>query len=161
MLVVAAAALVALSTVPAALASASGVVISEFRFRGPTGASDEFVELLNASSADVDVSGWKLQACSATTGSATTRAAITAGTTLAAGQHALFTNTSYSGSVVGDFTYGTGIADGGGARVLTGDGAYVDGVASSAAPTSECREGTGLSLPTTDSDASLERKLGG
>jgi len=99
MLVVAIAALVALSSVPAALGSTSGVVISEFRFRGPAGASDEFVELLNTSLAAVDVSGWKLQGCAATSGAASARATLAASTTLAPGQHFLLAPSSYTGSV--------------------------------------------------------------
>jgi hypothetical protein len=156
-LAVLAAAVVA-GLVPApAPGSASGVVVSEFRFRGPTGASDEFVELVNAAAAAVDVSGWRLQACSATTGTASTRATIPAGTVLAPGQHLLFAHSGYAGAPAPDVTYAIGIADGGGVRLVTSDAAYVDGVASSAAPTSECREGTGLSLPITDSETSFER----
>ncbi|MBD0329803.1 MAG: lamin tail domain-containing protein [Thermoleophilia bacterium] len=144
-----------------AVASASGVVISEFRFRGPAGASDEFVELTNAGAAPVDVSGWRVQACSATTGAAATRATVPDGTTLAPGRHLLVAHTSgYTGAVPADLGYGTGIADGGGVRLVTPDGTFVDGAASVAAPTSQCREGTGLTLPTTDSDTSFER-LGG
>lgn len=45
-----------------AAGSASSVVVSEFRSRGPAGANDEFVELRNAGGAPVGISGWKLQA---------------------------------------------------------------------------------------------------
>ena len=41
-----------LLSVAQASASPNGVVISEFRFRGPAGGNDEFVELLNSSSGD-------------------------------------------------------------------------------------------------------------
>ena len=59
-------------------ASASGVVISEFRFRGPIGGNDEFVELYNTSSGPVDISGWKLQGCASATGVASDRATVPA-----------------------------------------------------------------------------------
>lgn len=160
-LVVLALVLLAAASPPPAYASASGIVVSELRFRGPAGASDEFVELVNAGGAPVDVSGWRLQACSASTGTAVTRATVPAGTELAPGRHLLVAHaTGYTGTVTADLTYGTGIADGGGVRLVTADGAHVDGAASVAAPTSECREGSGLALPTDDSEASLER-LGG
>src|SRR6185369_14622762 len=35
-----------------ASANASGIVISEFRVRGPSGANDEFIEIMNASAVD-------------------------------------------------------------------------------------------------------------
>ena len=35
----------------------------EFQFRAHEGGNDEFVELLNTSSAPVDISGWRLQGC--------------------------------------------------------------------------------------------------
>lgn len=43
-----------------ALASPNGLVISEFRFRGPAGAGDEFVELKNTSTNPVEISGYRL-----------------------------------------------------------------------------------------------------
>jgi hypothetical protein len=161
LLLVAIAALAAVAWTPPALASSSGVVVSELRFRGPAGASDEFVELVNGGPVAVDVSGWRLQGCSATTGTASARVTIPAGTTLAPGRHLLFANVNgFSGAVAADLTYATGIADGGGVRILAADGGYVDGAASSATATSDCREGAGLTLPTTDSTTSLERKGG-
>src|SRR4051794_37074749 len=92
-------------------ASTSGIVISEFRFRGPSGGNDEYVELTNTSVTAVDISGWKLQGCSSTTGAAGDRATVAAGVVIPAGGHFLFTNNAaggYSGSVPGDATYATG-----------------------------------------------------
>lgn len=147
------------------LASASGIVISEFRFRGPAGGNDEFVELVNAGSAALNISGWKLQGCSSTTGAASDRATIPPGITLGPGQHYLFTNGSssfgYSGSVPGDQTYSTGISDGSGARIVNG-ALVVDGVGGSGTAGTQCREGTGISgMPTTNGDNSYERSAGG
>ncbi len=70
-LLVVASTLVALVWATAASASPNGVVISEFRFTGPSGGSDEFVELLNTSSAPVAIGGWRLEGCAAASGAAT------------------------------------------------------------------------------------------
>ncbi|MHB1241869.1 MAG: ExeM/NucH family extracellular endonuclease [Gaiellaceae bacterium] len=147
-----------------AFASTSGVVISEFRFRGPVGGNDEFVELVNAGSSSVDISGWRLQGCSSSTGAASNRAQVPAGVTLAPGRRYLFTNSSasggpYSGAVPGDTTYGTGFSDGAGARITLADATTViDGVGGTGVGGTECREGTGISaMPTTNGDHSYER----
>src|SRR5262245_46870414 len=86
-----------LSLARPAAASTSGVVISEFRFRGPSGGNDEFVEIFNAGSSSVDISGWKLQGCASTDGTPGDRATVPGTTTLDAGQHFLFTNSAASG----------------------------------------------------------------
>lgn len=150
-----------LSLAPAS-ASESGVVISEFRFRGPDGGNDEFVELLNASGSAVDVSGWSLQGCASSSGSPSNRAVVPSGTTLASGDHYLFTNDNgYTGQVAGDTTYSTGISDTGGARIVDASGTAVDGVASSDGADDQCREGAGLNLPTSNGDNAFERKNAG
>ena len=59
-LVVIAAALVA---VPSALASSSGVVISQFRTRTAASQYDEYVQITNTTAASVDLSGWQLYDC--------------------------------------------------------------------------------------------------
>jgi len=106
----------ALSFVPfagPASASTSGIVISELRFRGPVGGNDEFVELTNTSAAAVDISGWKLQGCSSSTGAASDRATVAAGVAIPAGGHFLFTNAAaggYSGTVPGDAAYTVGFS---------------------------------------------------
>ena len=147
------------------MASTSGVVISEFRTRGPVGGNDEFIELRNASSAAVDISGWVLQGCaSGTPGNASARATVSAGVVLAPGQSYLFANPTspgYSGAVAPDQTYGTGITDFAannfaGIRLVAG-AVVVDGVGS---PQSPCREGTGFNTPAANGDNSFER-IGG
>jgi predicted extracellular nuclease len=149
-----------------ALASTSGVVISEFRFRGPAGGNDEYVELMNASTNPVDISGWKLQGCAAASGAASDRTTIPAGVVLQPAEHYLFVNNNasggYSGSVPGDRTYGTGIGDGTGARIVTAANAVVDGVGGDGIGGTQCREGVGIAgMPTTNGDQSYERGLGG
>lgn len=133
------------------------VTIAETRFRGASGAGDEFVEIRNVSTSPVDVSGWRLQACAATSGNPSNRATVPASTVLAPGMSWLFAHTGYAGSVAADQTYGAGIADGGGARILDADGTMVDGVASDSLPANQCREGTGLSFPTSSQDVSFHR----
>lgn len=157
-----------LSGLPVDQASASpnGVVISELRTRGPAGGNDEFVEFFNASASDVDISGYRLQGCASSSGAASDRTTVPAGTVLKPGQHFLFTNSGsggYSGSVTGDRTYSTGFTDfqasnASAARIVDAPGTVVDGVGS---PNSPCREGTGITTPTANGDNSFERKNGG
>jgi endonuclease/exonuclease/phosphatase family metal-dependent hydrolase len=144
-------------------ASASGVVISEFRTRGPVGGNDEFIELRNAGPAPVDISGWLLQGCaSGSPGNASTRATVDDGVVLAPGQSYLFANTAsagYSGTVEPDQTYATGITDFAttnfaGIRLAVDTTNVVDGVG---APNSPCREGTGFVTPGANGDNSFER----
>lgn len=145
------------TNVYAAAPPPSGVRIAEARFRGPGGASDEFIELVNVGSEAVDVSGWALQGCAATSGSPATRATVPSGTSLAGGQRYLIANNGYGGTVVPDLTYSTGIADTGGARIIDAAGAIVDGVGSSDGTDDQCREGAGLAFPTSDQDVSYHR----
>ena len=133
-------------------ASPSGVVISEFRARGPAGGNDEFVELFNAGATPVNVGGWQLLGCVAGTGALGARATIANGVSLAPGAHYLFTNSAasgYSGAVTGDATYSTGFTDFlannlSGIRLHDAVGGVQDGVG---APGSPCREGAGLVTP--------------
>src|SRR6476646_19840 len=143
--------------------SSAGVVISEFRVRGPNGGSDEFVELFNNSTTPIDVSGWKIKGSNnaATTG---VRLTITPGTTLKPGCYFLATNTStaggpYSGGVAGDQTYATGITDDGGVAITRADDSIVDQVGLSAG--SAFKEGPTLaSLGSSNLNRGYERKVG-
>jgi hypothetical protein len=140
----------------------AGVLISEFRTRGPNGAADEFVELYNNSDNPVDISGWKING-SNSSGTTGTRATISAGTTIPARAHFLATNstpsTGYSGTVAGNQTYTTGIADDGGVALLMPDNTIVDQVGMSTG--SAYKEGTVLTPLTTNTDQGYERKPGG
>jgi len=144
-----------------AYASPNGVVISEFRFDGPAGAGDEFVELFNTSAAPVEISGWRLEGCAASSGAPSTRTTVPGGIVLEPGDHYLFTNTAYSNTgVPGDATYSTGLANTGGVRIVTSAGVAVDGVGSSDG-VDQCREGAGLVLTGGSGDRSFERRNDG
>jgi beta-lactamase superfamily II metal-dependent hydrolase len=145
----------------------SPVVISEFRFRGPSGGNDEFVEIYNNSDGPVDISGWRING-SNNAGTTSTRATVPASTSLPARRHYLFTNSGtagYSGAVTGNMTYATGITDDGGVALLKAapDNTVVDQVGLSAG--SAYKEGNPLpNLGTTTAsnlNHSYERKLGG
>ena len=172
-LLTAAAALIALATLGASLgaapaaASVNGVVISEFRVRGSAGGNDEFVELRNAGSAPVNISGWRLEGCAAASGAASLRVAVGAGVVLAPGQSYLFANNGiagYTGAVTPDQNYSTGFTDflttnASGIRITDAGSVVIDGVGS---PTSPCREGVGFTTSATNSGTlSFERLLAG
>src|SRR5688500_17113792 len=159
--------LVAFVLLPASLAQAAPVVISEFRFRGPVGGSDEFIELRNTTAVPQAIGGWVVQGCNSG-GTVGPRATINAGVTLPPGGSYLLTNSSssggpYSGSVPGDQTYSTGIADNGGMRLENATGTIQDAVGSSSVVgTANCREAGGIvGIPTGNGDNSYERKAGG
>jgi hypothetical protein len=103
--------------------------VNEF-MTGVTGAAaDEFVEIVNAGSVSVDVSGWKLVYRSATGSSDTTLATIPAGTTIPAGGFYLFGGSGYSGTPAPDQNFGTGMAAAaGGVGLRNADGTLVDSV---------------------------------
>lgn len=155
----------------ASAAPSTSAVISQFRFRGPAGGNDEFVELQNVSGQPLLLAGFRLQGCDATAGVPTDRATVPAGVVLAPGQHYLFTNAQddtaispgYSGTVAGDQTYSVGIIDQGGVRLVSSEGATVDGVGSRTG-SNVCREGAGLAIPPSPpvfADNSFARKGGG
>lgn len=153
--------LVELVAATPASASPNGVVISEFRFRGPGGVSDEFVELRNISNMPVDVSGYRLQGCAASSGNPTNRATVPPATVLQPGQYFLFAGPNYSGATAGDAGYNSGISDQGGARIVDSAGNFVDGVGSASGAEDQCREGSGLDIPAAarpDNNYSFERR---
>ncbi|MBN2361899.1 MAG: lamin tail domain-containing protein [Deltaproteobacteria bacterium] len=136
------------------------VVISQFRTRGPNGAADEFVEIYNMTDAPIDIEGWKLNA-SNSSGITGTRATVPSGFFLPAHGYLLFTNSSmsggpYSGPVVGDLTYATGIVDVGGIALLDIIDTVVDEVGMSSS--SAYQEGTILQAQTANIDWSYQRK---
>ncbi|HEY5973197.1 MAG TPA: lamin tail domain-containing protein, partial [Geobacteraceae bacterium] len=152
-------------------ASPSGVVISEFRARGPDGGADELIELYNSSPDPVDISGWSLWQSNATGGppnslkDADGNAAFPAGTILRPGQHFLAANdNAYNGAVQADWAYTTGqITNNGGIALKNAAGQIEDATGMSDQVFTGYVEGTPLSpLPTPDEDQSYERKpLGG
>lgn len=138
------------------------VVISEFRTRGPSGGNDEFVELFNPTTTDVNIGGWLIKG-SNNAGSTSTRATIPVGTVLLAGQHYLVANTSlggYSGSTPPDLTYSTGFTDDGGIALTLSDGStIIDQVGMSTG--SAYKEGSPLAPLTANEDKSYQRPPGG
>lgn len=137
------------------------IVISEFRTRGPAGGNDEFVELHNVSNAPINIGGWKIRASNAG-GTVGTRVTITAGTMLGPGCFFLATNNAaagYSGAVLGNQTFNTGITDDGGLAVTLPDDTVVDAVGMSSG--SAFKEGTPLPPTGVNADRGIERKPGG
>ena len=134
--------------------SGLGVVINEFRTRGPAGGNDEFIELRNDSSGSVDISEWEIHGLN-NAGGTTKRRTIPSGTVLAAGCHYLLGNSkAYTGAT--DTTYGTGITDSGGIALKQTNGTIVDQVGLSNG--SAFQEGTPLaSFPNGSSDHSYAR----
>ena len=139
----------------------AGVVISEFRTRGTSGANDEFIELYNPTSNYIDISGWKING-SNDTGTVGTRVTIPASTILRPGQYYLIVNNNsggFSGSITSDLKYTSGITDGGGIALMRANNSIVDQVGMSVA--SAYKEGTPLAQLTTNENRSYERELGG
>jgi MYXO-CTERM domain-containing protein len=134
-----------------------GVLISQFRVRGPAGGNDEFVELYNAGTAAAVIGGWKLNG-SNNAGSVGTRATVPAGTSIGPRSFYLLANagsSGYSGTVAADHTYTTGVTDDGGLALLDSTGAIVDQVGLSAG--SAYKEGTPLAKMTGTADQSYLR----
>jgi len=143
--------------------SGPGIVISEFRLRGPSGANDEFIELYNAGSEPVNVGGWLLRSSNnVQPPTVFTRATIPAGTVIPPGCYYLAVNVGsdgYSGSVAGNLTFSVGFADDGGVGLTLPSLAVVDqvGLGVSAA----FGEGTRLAPLTTNANRSYQRLPGG
>src|SRR5690606_21786811 len=75
------------------------IVIGEIRFRGPNGASDEFIELYNAGESAVNLGGFTVNG-SNSSGTTGTRFTIPSDTILNPGCHYLAANSlAYSGAV--------------------------------------------------------------
>ncbi len=99
------------------------LVISEFRFRGPAGVADEYIQLTNITGQSITVStadgssGWALVAISSS-GSTSIKFVIPVGTVIPQGAHYLAANSAYSltayatpdRSYTGDIGDNTGIA---------------------------------------------------
>ena len=143
-------------------AAANHVVISEFATRGPTAATDEFVELYNPTDNPVDLSGWRLQYKSATGTTWNDRAVLPANSFIPARGFFLIVNTSYIGGATPDYSSGlwnsgSGMADNGHERILDASLVEVDKVGWGSAIDPE----GGVTAPnhgTTANGNSVERK---
>jgi endonuclease/exonuclease/phosphatase family metal-dependent hydrolase len=157
--------------------SAARIVISEYRFRGARGTSDEFVELFNAGDAPVNVSGWLIRSSTNTNPPTLLTVATIPGPTVATpsgtiinpGCYYLVANNAtggYSGSVTPNLTYTSSISDNGGVAVARTAADIVDqvGQGTVAAAYGEGRRLTfanlGINL-TTDVERGIERRPGG
>ncbi len=105
-----------------------GLIISEFRVRGPNGANDEFIELYNNSGADHTVAGWRHRLRALQPRTAWRAASIPNGTVIPNRGHYLCVNrvgyslASYPAgngtTATGDATYTTDIPDNAGIAIF-------------------------------------------
>jgi uncharacterized repeat protein (TIGR01451 family) len=165
------------STATTAVSNTQHVAISEFRFRGPNGALDEFVEIYNDSNSPLTVlasdntGGWAVVAAS----DSAPRCAIPDNTIIPSRGHFLCVNSAgyslngypagTSVNAVGDATYTADIPDGDGVGLFTSEQNFtaatlLDAVGFSSVTNPLFREGTGLALPvTTNSEFSFFRRM--
>jgi predicted extracellular nuclease len=156
-------------------AQAGPVLISEFRFNGPNGTGDEFIELYNNTDTQVSVNGWRIVAPSGTGGGGVV---ITGPrTSILPRGHLLIAPSDYSVSgypastgifatAAPDVTYtGGAFLDDGGAQLENAAGEIIDAVGFASVNGTNFREGAGLSpasgvTPTaSDQQYSFVRKL--
>jgi hypothetical protein len=141
--------------------AATGLVISEFRVRGPNGANDEFIEIMNATGADHTVAAISGSGYGIAASDGTTRCSIPNGTVIPNKGHYLCVNSvgyslaSYPAgngtTATGDATYTTDIPDNAGIALFnnnTGGASYslanrFDAVGSTSEANTLYKEGTG------------------
>lgn len=122
------------------------VRIDELAAAGPEGSGDDFVELRNPGTRDVDISGWKLYRCTATGAMmpASLQIQFARGQILAAGERLLVAGPGYVGAVRPDARMGTSLADAvSGVALVTRDGRRGDGVTLSEHADTACQSGDG------------------
>jgi hypothetical protein len=130
------------------------LIISEFRVRGPSGASDEFIEIYNNSGADHTVAAISGTGYGIAASDGVVRCTIPNGTVIPARGHYLCTNSvaySLNGYATGDATFTTDIPDNAGIALFnndTGGGSFslanrFDAVGSTAEANVLYKEGTG------------------
>jgi hypothetical protein len=135
--------------------SGASVVINEFATHGPgEGATDDYIELRNDSSAPVEISGWQIKEWRQTNGN--TYVVFTAGSiVLAPGCHYLVSYRPNVGGVVPDARMVDPINMEGGIALVRNDGAIVDQAGYS--PNSPFREGAVLPATIYDDGRSYTR----
>jgi hypothetical protein len=135
-------------------ATTGQILISEFRVRGPNGATDEFVELYNNIGSAHTVVAASGTGYGVAASDGTTRCVIPNGTIIPAGGHYLCTNSvgySLGGYAAGDQTFATEIPDNAGIAIFnnnTGGGSYslanrLDAVGSTSEANTTYKEGAG------------------
>ncbi|HEY8205481.1 MAG TPA: hypothetical protein VIF81_12185 [Pyrinomonadaceae bacterium] len=161
---------------PNVTATAGQLIISEFRVRGPAGATDEFIEIYNASGADHTVAALSGTGYGVAASDGVTRCSIPNGTVIPNKGHYLCVNSvayslaSYPAgngtTATGDATYTTDIPDNAGIALFnnnTGGGSYIlanrlDAVGSNSEANTLYKEGTGYpALTPFDIDYSFYR----
>jgi hypothetical protein len=107
----------------------TALTVNEVETGGSSSAADEFVEIVNTSTAAVNIGGFKLVYRSGAGTSDVSLATVPAGTMLAAGGFYLFAGSGYTGSAAPDQSFSTGLAATAGAVGLRdSNGALVDSV---------------------------------
>lgn len=140
--------------------SISKMVISEFRMSGPGGSNDEYIELYNASSVEINLDGWKLLAADQVGGPF--QLYTIRDIAVVPGQHFLLANggpSGFSGNIISDGNFGAGIPDNGGIALLNAGDVIVDQIGLGDA--GAFGEGARLDPPGSLTDAAYERKQGG
>ncbi len=137
-------------------AATSGALIGEFRARGTGGALDEYVEVANATSGSLDISGWTIHYLSAGN---VVSATVPDGVNLPALGHYLFTGSGYTlaGEATSDQSLSSDMDDASGIQLCNAAGTLVDAV--SFAGSSMAGEGTLLpSAPTDNGEYAFVRR---
>lgn len=147
--------------VPNLIPTAGQLIISEFRVRGPNGANDEFIELYNASGADLTVASVSGSGLGVAASDGVTRCSVPNGTVIPNRGHYLCVNSvgyslaSYPAgngtTATGDATYTTDIPDNAGIALFnnnSGGASYtlanrLDAVGSTSEANTLYKEGTG------------------
>jgi Lamin Tail Domain/Alpha galactosidase A/Alpha galactosidase C-terminal beta sandwich domain/NPCBM-associated, NEW3 domain of alpha-galactosidase len=105
------------------------VKVNEVQTGTTAASSDRFIELYNAGTAPVDLSGWPVVYRSSSSSSETTVATIPAGTTLAGGGYYLLAGAGYTGATPAQQTFTNNLStSGGGVGLRDTSGALVDSV---------------------------------
>jgi hypothetical protein len=146
---------------PVKVALPGDIVISEFRSRGPSGATDEFIEIFNRTGGEISLAGWKIRRSSGCGTSVNDIVPSIGSVKLQPGQHYLIGGTGYSGSTLPDLpSVAITLADDGGIAIIDNSNNVIDQVGMCNGTL--YKEGTELSPVTSMStDKSYERKLGG
>lgn len=139
-------------------AASTTVVISEFRFFGPNGAFDEFIELYNKSDAPLNIGGYQIRSSNGF-GNTALLATIPAGTTVPPKGFFLLANSGgYTGGTAPDQTYTLQVSPIGGIALLDAQGNIVDQVGSGLGSAYE--EGNPLFPPFSNGNYGFQRKGG-
>lgn len=135
-----------------------GLVLAEV-MTGGASASDEYVEIANAGSADADLGGCELVYVTASGSTVTRKASFTSPLLLVPGQHLLVANAAGIYGPLADATYMGGLAaDGGAVALRLLGGAVIDAVGWGTAVNSYVE---GMAAPAPPAKSSIERLPGG